>query len=926
MTSPPPTPAAPTPGSSPSIPTDVLPPAAPPRPDPPAPPPTPAVRGGPASSSQVPAVLLAVLLVALTVTVGSPALDAPWILGDEHAFIVNNSDVTGADRSEPLVQRWLTIFLHTHEDLYQPIPILTYAIEWWLWGEARVFFMRQTDVWLHALAGLLLWRVLEKLIHLLRPGADVRVARLVTYCAALLWTLHPTLASAFAADMGRTHVLSGVFLLASLGLYLDWLRAGTPPAAPVAALTLLLAALLCKPVAMWFVVVFALEACVRGAPAALRSPGVIGATLLCALFAALTLATSQQAGVLEDVQLALFGDPLSRSLLALWIYAQHIVWPFDLATWYPPDIRTGWTYGPVWCGAAAAVGCMAGAAWLLRKPSTRAAGLGLLWFLAALLPLVGLVGARVAAAQDRYLYVPLMGIMLTLAALLSAGPTAAFGARLALALVPALVALFCVPLSRALVFDARGTLRRAERTLRLDRDDPRRIEFLAMAYLFEATHPTDAQRSADRAASTAPSQSAESRPGPATADSRPSPASAAVAAAGGTASAPGSTSAEDARRLMTLGLAAIDAAMQAADAHPQYFRDAADRAAFYRRMSFQMSALGLRDRALAQAERAASFEPDSTRTLTRLAHCYRAVERWDDAQRCYVRLFTEAPPQEPHRLALRRTEFGDLLLEIYDRPDLALEQYRAAVETGRAPLRAKVGRARCEVLVGQGIDGLRQAQRVLIDDPANVEAAKVIALYNYRSELWEEAYTTYGVILRAVPADYEALRGFHESCVRVGAWQDAAEAWYRAVQLRPDNLAYHSFFIWAAMCAQAPDARRWAEDLLQSSPDDRFACAALALDCLRQGADDDALAWAVRAARGAAFANAFALQRAESALMHLAEQEKLPRSPVLRVRAALLRGAGDEARAAALEAELSSQPTTQAVAEIGPTTSDSVEP
>src|SRR5262245_4335054 len=95
-------------------------------------------------------ILLGLALFAGIAWVGSPRLDAPWIQGDERIFIANNPDVTGAGRSEPLLLRVMEIFFHRHEDLYQPIPIATYAIEWAVWGSQRVFFIRQTDVLLHA--------------------------------------------------------------------------------------------------------------------------------------------------------------------------------------------------------------------------------------------------------------------------------------------------------------------------------------------------------------------------------------------------------------------------------------------------------------------------------------------------------------------------------------------------------------------------------------------------------------------------------------------------------------------------------------------------------------------------------------------------------------------------------------------------------
>ena len=74
------------------------------------------------------------VIVLSVLSAGMPLMDAPWLIGDEHVFIANNSDVTGQGRTEPFSQRLLGIFTKPHEDLYQPIPILTYAIEWQVSG------------------------------------------------------------------------------------------------------------------------------------------------------------------------------------------------------------------------------------------------------------------------------------------------------------------------------------------------------------------------------------------------------------------------------------------------------------------------------------------------------------------------------------------------------------------------------------------------------------------------------------------------------------------------------------------------------------------------------------------------------------------------------------------------------------------------
>src|SRR5262249_28603537 len=111
---------------------------------------------------------------------------------------------------------------------------------------------------------------------------------------------------------------------------------------------------------------------------------------------------------------------------------------------------------------------------------------GLTWFLVVLLPLLGIVGARVAAAQDRYLYIPLMGLMVAVAGACQRwlGPPQ----RVIVIALPILLAALCIPLAPPLCADCRDTLTRAQRVVARDPHDPRALELLAMAHGFSLGH------------------------------------------------------------------------------------------------------------------------------------------------------------------------------------------------------------------------------------------------------------------------------------------------------------------------------------------------------------------------------------------------------------------------------------------------------
>lgn len=813
--------------------------------------------------------LLGAAIVAAVYGIGGERLDAPWIQGDEQIFIAQNADVTGAD-GRPLVARVFGLFGKIHEDLYQPIPIATYALEWALWGPQPVAFLRQTDVLLHALNALLFWLVAFALLRRAAPGSPPLQVQLVSWALALLWAVHPMLVSAYAADMGRTHLLAATFVL--LAAYLHVRSCDPDGRTPFwAVLALLAAAMMCKTLPGWFLVVFATEAALRGARAALRSWRVYAAAALCLGIAALNFVATRRSGIIEDAELALFGDPLSRSLLAVWIYARNLFAPLDLSIWYPPDIHTSWSFRGVWLGGAIALALLLALAWSANRRAG-ATALGIAWFFAAVVPVLGLVGARVSAAQDRYMYLPLMGLLIALGAAavrLLREPAPRLGVRTyAPVAALGLAAIAVVPATRALCGDCRSTIRRAERSLRHHPGDPRALEFSAAALAFSAGHDTLEGRAA----------------------SQPSFADRAVA-----------------RLLEAAG---------AAEKSPQYFRDQVDRAAFHRRLSFHLLNAGRYEESLQQAQRAESFQPDSPVTHMRLAHAYRALGDWDRALQAYGRL-EQHMPADPTFRSLRLTEIGDLLLYVYERPELAKPKYEAALATGVTLPRTGVGLARCEVLVGDGAAGFEVAGEVLRADPENLDAALVVALYHLRSHHWPQAQGTYAAILDRYPTNFEALRGYHEVCGQLDRWSDAAFMWQHAVDAAPIHPAFRGFLAWSAACAGQPGAESIARSLLEAEPRNRFARLALMLLALRGGDTDQALRYASDIEGTDSQSESRELERADATLRLLAERGQMGPDGVL-LRAVLAKLAGRaEAAAELARAYLAAAPDSshRAVAE-----------
>jgi len=786
---------------------------------------------------------LAAATAVLVLIAGSPALDAPWLPGDEYIFLVDNPDVNPAVDPSPLVRplprRLAAIFAKVHDDLYQPIPIATYALEWALTGGDPLSF-RRTDLLIQALNALLLWWVLHAALTAGRT-ATPRGFALLAWTLATLWALHPMLVTTWAADMGRTHLLSATFALLTLRLYLLWLQ-DRRIVALVGALLLLIAAMLCKPIPGWVLLALALEAAHRGWRQAARQPAVWIVALICGVFAALTYWTSRTSGLMEDASRGLFGDPLARSALAVWIYFRNLVAPLWLSFWYLPDPRTGWSYPWVWVGLALAAASVLHAVRAWKRPEMRSAAIGWAWCWALLLPVIGLVGARESAAVDRYMYQPLMGIALVVGALLCRALWAGRSAGHARVVVPVtlLAVVGLVLFDMAQVGVARSPVRRARRLVELNRGDPRALEALAVAYEFARRHPL-------------------------------SHADATLVPTG--------------KSQVSYFTSLAHATLTEAAATPgleRFFPRPADRGPFHRRLAYRFLLLGDAQASLAQAEQARQLLPGEFLTWRRLAHAYQAVGRYDDAVAAYQQCEALLATQELATRAAHFTDYGTLLMYELDRDQEACTQFQNALETGKAPLEAKLGWAVCQIRYGEGAAGFRLIVDILetirqrgAHPIVQLRAGLALGEYRLRSHHWDEAYGVYKALLQDNPTEYAVLRGFHEACFQSGRIADAVTAWRDAVLKAPGRRELESFLVWAMALSDDDSAARAAEDLMSRDADNPMACLGLAIVELRSGRLERAVELIYRSARGTPVPKAREFERAVGAIQILSKRSEL---------------------------------------------------
>jgi len=127
--------------------------------------------------------------------------------------------------------------------------------------------------------------------------------------------------------------------------------------------------------------------------------------LLSALSSLITLYAQQQGGAVSAVDAYPLGTRIANALASYFLYLVKMVWPANLAVYYPfvKDV-------PVWQALAGALLLIA-VTFAAVRTARRFPYLlfGWLWYLITLLPVIGIVKVGEAAMADRYTYITLIG-------------------------------------------------------------------------------------------------------------------------------------------------------------------------------------------------------------------------------------------------------------------------------------------------------------------------------------------------------------------------------------------------------------------------------------------------------------------------------------------------------------------------------------
>jgi tetratricopeptide (TPR) repeat protein len=340
-----------------------------------------------------------------------PVYHADFINFDDFLYVSSNDYVKAGFTVNSI--RWA----FTSFDLsnWHPVTMLSHMLDYSLFG-MNAAGHHLMNVLLHAGNTLLLFLVLRTATGALWRSAGV----------AFLFALHPLHVESVAWISERKDVLSAFFMFLSLYVYADYVNKQTV-FRYLASFVLFVLALMAKPMAVSFPFLLLLldywpfGRHRRPISDAFRHVGKrqgipflivekVPFLLMSVVFSVLTYLAQSQTGAVSTLAALPLHVRSANAINAYALYVVNMLFPYNLSVFYPLTANL-----PIWRTILAAcfIVLTTGIAWHWRQRRPFFV-VGWLWFLGALVPVIGLVQVGSQAMADRYTYIPLVGLFILL--------------------------------------------------------------------------------------------------------------------------------------------------------------------------------------------------------------------------------------------------------------------------------------------------------------------------------------------------------------------------------------------------------------------------------------------------------------------------------------------------------------------------------
>jgi tetratricopeptide (TPR) repeat protein len=349
-------------------------------------------------------VWISIALVAISVIVYQSVRGFEFVNWDDPSYITENKNVLGG-LSWPSV-KWALFTATT--PYWHPVTWLSHLLDMSLFGlDAGAHHV--INVLIHVANTLVLFALLRRM-----TAADGKSA-----FVAALFAVHPLHVESVAWMAERKDVLSTFFLLLTVWSYVSYIRRPQWNRY-LAMLGAYILALMSKPMVVtlpFVLVLLDIWPLGRLQPSSDRAAVwkriVVEKLPLLALAIATGIATllvQKRVGAVAGLDVLPLPLRISNALVAYVVYVGKTIWPANLVPFYPYHVFSHW----IVIAASLALVAVSTVVFVYR---TRYPYLlvGWLWYLITVAPVIGLMQAGEQAWADRFMYVPMIGLLIMLA-------------------------------------------------------------------------------------------------------------------------------------------------------------------------------------------------------------------------------------------------------------------------------------------------------------------------------------------------------------------------------------------------------------------------------------------------------------------------------------------------------------------------------
>jgi tetratricopeptide (TPR) repeat protein len=363
-------------------------------------------RSKPKTNDRTTTLIICTLLVLAVIVVYGQSIKYDFITTDDYLYVTNNPHVKAGLTCESV--RWA--FTSMEVSNWHPLTWISLMIDYRLSGMNPSSY-HATNIVLHALNAVLLLLVLRRLTGSLYRSAFV----------AALFALHPIHVESVAWISERKDVLSTMFWFLGIWAYLLYLR--KPSAGRYGAVMgAFVMGLMAKPMLVSFPITLLLldiwplrrlaVGSQRSRPPLRLFLEKVPLFALSIVSCFLTFWAQKAGGAVAQLNDVPFNFRMMNAVVSYVIYLGKMIWPLNLAIFYPHPMNTleGWKI-------VACLIALAGMTYysILTHAKRAYVTFGWLWYVITLAPVIGIVQIGSQGLADRYTYVPFIGIFVIIA-------------------------------------------------------------------------------------------------------------------------------------------------------------------------------------------------------------------------------------------------------------------------------------------------------------------------------------------------------------------------------------------------------------------------------------------------------------------------------------------------------------------------------